>query len=376
MNQINYDAVVIGGGFFGCKISCYLKKYFNRILILEQESEPLQRASYCNQARVHNGYHYPRSLLTALRSRVNFPRFTSEYQDCIDNTFDKYYAIGKIFSKVNSVQFNLFCQRIGVPIEPATQSIKNLFNPNLVEQVFWTQEYAFNSVKLKEKVLEELEKNTIKIQFNSEVLQIQKHSQSTIKVKFRTGATESEITTKYLFNCTYSSINEILANSNLPTIPLKHEFTEMALVEVPEPLKHLGITLMCGPFFSIMPFPAKGLHTLSHVRYTPHCYWQDTETSTQKTRKMFAQFARKTNYSYMIRDAARYMPILQDCQYTDSLWEVKTVLPQSEIDDSRPILFKRNPEINNLVSILGGKIDNVYDLPPELELLIQEKPSN
>ena len=26
---------------------------------------------------------------------------------------------------------------------------------------------------------------------------------------------------------------------------------------------------MCGPFFSAMPFPARGLHTLSHVRYTP-----------------------------------------------------------------------------------------------------------
>lgn len=150
------------------------------------------------------------------------------------------------------------------------------------------------------------------------------------------------VTAKYVFNCTYSALNTILSASHLPTIPLKHELTEMALVEVPPPLKHLGITVMCGPFFSIMPFPLRNLHTLSHVRYTPHCYWQDTEDSASDTKEVFRQAARKTNYPHMIRDAARYIPILKDCQHIDSLWEVKTVLPQSEVDDSRPILFKRN----------------------------------
>ena len=47
-----YDAVIIGGGFFGCKIASFLKKYFNKILILEKENDLLLRASYFNQARV------------------------------------------------------------------------------------------------------------------------------------------------------------------------------------------------------------------------------------------------------------------------------------------------------------------------------------
>ena len=51
-----------------------------------------------------------------------------------------------------------------------------------------------------------------------------------------------------------------------------------------------------------------------------------------------------------------------NCQYVDSLWEVKTVLPASEIDDSRPILFKTNFCIPNYHCIMGGKIDNVYDV--------------
>jgi hypothetical protein len=64
----------------------------------------------------------------------------------------------------------------------------------------------------------------------------------------------------------------------------------------------------------------------------------------------------------MRRDAARYVPDLRDCSYVRSLWEVKTILPQSGANDSRPILFKRDPSAPNLISLLGGKIDNIFDL--------------
>lgn len=71
----------------------------------------------------------------------------------------------------------------------------------------------------------------------------------------------------------------------------------------------------------------------------------------------------------MRRDAARYMPAAGECQYKDSLWEVKTILPSSEIDDSRPILFKPNYHYKNYHCIMGGKIDNVYDVIAAIKLL-------
>jgi hypothetical protein len=72
----------------------------------------------------------------------------------------------------------------------------------------------------------------------------------------------------------------------------------------------------------------------------------------------------------MSRDARRYLPCLADAPYLGSLWEVKTVLPQCEGNDARPILFKRHLEPAGLVSVMGGKIDNVYDLPREVEALL------
>lgn len=368
-----YDAIVIGGGFFGCKLSLYLKQYLRRILIVEKEIDLLQRASYVNQARVHNGYHYPRSILTGLRSKVNFPKFINEYQDCVDSSFDKYYAIGKILSKVTANQFKLFCQRIDVPVEPAPQTVKKLFNYTIIEEVFRTQEYAFDAVKLKNRVSNELEAASIEIQLNSQVVRVKELDNLGMEVFIKSENNCNSVTAKYVFNCTYSGINQVLRASDLPIIPLKHELAEMALVAVPEPLKHLGITVMCGPFFSIMPFPSRELHTLSHVRYTPHCYWQDTEDFCVDFGISPSKIPRKTNYLQMVRDAARYMPILEECLHVDSIWEVKTVLPQSEVDDSRPILFKKDQGIKNLTCILGGKIDNVYDIPDELQFLTSKE---
>jgi hypothetical protein len=164
-------------------------------------------------------------------------------------------------------------------------------------------------------------------------------------------------------------MNQILAASHLPIIPLKYELAEMALVEVPPSFEKVGMTMMCGPFFSMMPFPARRLHTLSHVRYTPHCSWQDLNQQTMDTDEYFKKTPRKTNYPQMIKDAMRYVPSLKECRYVDSLWEIKTLLPLSETDDSRPILFKKDHGLQNLTCVMGGKIDNIYDVLSEVEFL-------
>src|SRR5262245_6474321 len=102
--QETYDVVVIGGGFFGCMIAVHLRRHHARVALLERGGRLLGRASYNNQARAHNCYHYPRSVLTAYRSRINFPRFVAQFGDCIDSDFEKYYAIARMFSKVTSPQ--------------------------------------------------------------------------------------------------------------------------------------------------------------------------------------------------------------------------------------------------------------------------------
>jgi hypothetical protein len=68
----------------------------------------------------------------------------------------------------------------------------------------------------------------------------------------------------------------------------------------------------------------------------------------------------------MQRDAERFLPFMRDAVYGSSLWETKTVLPRSAGDDSRPILVRQHDDAPGLVSVLGAKIDSVYDVEDEL----------
>src|SRR5215468_5245320 len=99
-----FDVLVVGGGFYGARLALMLRARGQRVLLVEREPMLLGRASLRNQARVHNGYHYPRSILTSLRSRMNYARFLEEYAECVDRSFPHYYAIGRGMSKITASQ--------------------------------------------------------------------------------------------------------------------------------------------------------------------------------------------------------------------------------------------------------------------------------
>lgn len=366
----SYDVIIIGGGFFGMYIAEYFAKHGKSVLLCEKESDYMQRASFVNQARVHNGYHYPRSILTALRSRVSFPRFCNEFKDCIDNSFEKYYMIGKLLSKVTAKQFEIFCHRIGATCEPAPNKITRLVNTDLIEAVFKTVEYAFDSSKLKNIMQQRLDSVGVNTSFGTTVKRINRN-QCELAVEIQVENQEPEaVHAQHVFNCTYSMINYTLTESGLTQIPLKHEMAEICLVEVPDELKDKGITVMCGPFFSVMPFPPLSLHSFSHVRYTPHYEWYDEpDKPYMNAHQHFRHVEKKSAWKSMQLDAQRYLPILSQCDYRKSIWEVKTVLPRSEMDDSRPILFKPNYSLEGFHCVMGGKIDNIYDAIDEIEKL-------
>lgn len=362
------DAVIIGGGFYGAAIAIYLAKQrgLKRIVLVERESALLTRASYNNQARAHNGYHYPRSFTTAYRSRVNLPRFVRDWPEAVKQDFTKLYAIARRNSKVTAKQFVRFCKEIGAKIEPADQSLRQLFEPRLIEEVFLVEEYAFDSSQLASWAESELRECGVEVRFETRVTAISQGANALLKVVMREKyGSETEVISRYVFNCTYSGLNQFVGDFPGTRTNLKQEITEMALMQAPTALGNLGITVMDGPFFSMMPFPARELHTLSHVRYTPHLHWND-EQGVDPYQKL-EKYERETRVDRMVRDVGRYMPAIADAKYVESLFEVKTVLVKNEGDDGRPILFEKHPELQGCYSVLGGKIDNIYDVLEKLD---------
>ena len=366
------SACIIGGGFYGVIIALYLKriKRIKNIDIFDKEADLLSRASFVNQARVHNGYHYPRSFTTAYRSRENFHSFCCDWSSCIKSDFRKYYAIARHNSKVNSSQFKRFCNQINAPLEKAEHEISRLFNPSLIESVYKVEEYAFDAIKLRNWAHQELSVSRVKCHFKHLITNTSEGEEKNIQVSIldNTGAIKKK-DYSIVFNCTYSGLSQIDSNLGNSDLNLKHEIAELALIEVPSDLKKIGVTVMDGPFFSTMPFPSQGLHSLSHVRYTPHSFWLDEYGLSPY--EVLEKCNLDTRVDRMIRDASRYLPILSKSIYRKSLFEVKTTLEKNESDDGRPILFSESNQTPGLYSVLGAKIDNIYDIVESINKLPQ-----
>lgn len=357
MSAARYDAAVVGAGLYGSLVALHLAdRRGARVVLLEKDGDILRRASYGNQARVHNGYHYPRSLRTGLRSHVNYARFVDEYRDCIVDEFAQYYAIARKNSRVNANQFERFCRRVEAPLRPAPERVTRWFDASLIERVYRVEECAFDATALRTRIRRRLHDSTVELRLDTEAVSVAADGSESTEVTYRRDGAVSRLRAARVYNCTYSRLNELLRASGLAPVPVKHEVAEIALVRVPEELEEAGVTVMCGPFFSVMPFPAEGLHSLSHVRYTPHFAWfagngRPPEPSAAgkgggDPYRVLEAYEKPSRFEHMRRDAARYLPALADCRHVDS----------------RPILLRRHEEAPGVTTVLGSKIDNVFDV--------------
>ena len=351
------DVVIIGGGFFGCCLALFLRSVFDRVIVIEQAPELLTRASRVNQARVHSGYHYPRSFVTALRSRELSARFARHFGDAVLDDFRMLYAIARRRSKVSTARFVRMFRDMGAPITPATPSDAALFDPDLIEGVFDCPEFAFDWMVLRDHLARRLERHGVELRRGVSALRVVPHG-GRAAVELATGGS---IAADFVFNVTYAGLNRVAVASGFAPLPLKYELAEVALVEPPAELAGKAVTVMDGPFFSLMPYPAAGLYSLTHVRYTPHMSWIDRPGSPDAD-AVAATLPRESRALHMIRDTQRYLPCAAGLVQRDALFEVKTILTSNERDDGRPILLHRHAAQPWFASIMGGKIDNIYDL--------------
>lgn len=367
---MKYDKIIIGAGLYGLYSALFCAKRGEHILVLECDSAAFGRATYINQARVHQGYHYPRSLSTALKSAGYFERFNKDYAFCINREFEKVYATSSEYSWSDGEQFFKFCRAANIPCEPLKS--EKFFKTGMCDGAFLTREYTYDAQILKNYFLTQLEKySAVKIQYGINIMSIERLSD----VYELTLADGDKLQTPYLLNATYASQNQILDMIGYEKFKIKYELCEIILCDVNDKLKNYGFTVMDGPFFSIMPFGKTGMHSLTSVTFTPH------DTSYEPTPTFACQQASngyctpkrlgncnlcmakpKTAFPYMANLARKYLLEEYGFTYKDSLFSMKPILMSSEIDDSRPTVVRVYSQNPTFVGVLSGKINTVYDL--------------
>lgn len=371
------DRIIIGAGLYGlyAALTCAKKGY--SVIVLEQEKEPFARATYINQARVHMGYHYPRSMATAMKSAGYFRRFNEDFNFAIHTQFEQIYATSGCFSWTDAREFRRFCKSAGIPCKEIP--IEQYFNDGACDGAFLTTEYTYDAHILRDYLLAELKMYpNVSLRFEQNIRRIIKESDRFSLYVSGPEAPEQvvRLESDFVLNASYASVNQVLnqvEGMEAELFGLKYELCEIILVCAGDNLKDTGITVMDGPFFSIMPFGKTGYHSLTSVTFTPHktCYGavpefpcnQEGHCSSRKLGNCNTCPGKpESAWDYMSALAHKYIKEEYGFHYEKSLFSMKPILKASEIDDSRPTVIKYASQNPTFVSVLSGKINTIYDM--------------
>ena len=365
---MTYDKIIIGAGVYGLYAAWKSAEKGEKVVVLEADDEQFRRATFVNQARVHMGYHYPRSLSTAIKSKGYFERFVNDFKGCINGEFEQIYATSAAFSWTNAAEFRRFCSAAGIRCDDVAPT--RFFNDGMCDGAFVTTEYTFDAKIMRDILLSRI------ADFDSVII-LCSHAVTDIKqngaVYTVTAAGES-FEAPYVLSAVYAGVNQLLALAGFEPFSIKYELCEIILCSVSNELKNLGLTVMDGPFFSIMPFGKTGLHSLTSVTFTPHETSYDSlpqlgcmkncQSCTSKRLGScdLCPAHPQSAWPYMEKLARKYMRPEYDFSYLRSHFAIKPILRASEIDDSRPTLVRKMSDSPTFVTVLSGKINTIYDL--------------
>jgi hypothetical protein len=370
MNRVAFDRVVIGGGLFGSFASLILARQGYSVCLIDQGHRLLDRASYVNQARLHTGLHYPRSLVTARETALYYQKFRSLYPSAVRD-FRQIYAVSRYSSKTSSQDFIAFIARLGIDVKEVSPSL--YFHESSVSSAFEVEEPTFDAAQLRNIFTEE-----IKVSPNITVLLGTKViggsiNQDQSEVFLHDGR---RLQTSGLVISAYAGINGLRKAFGLELLPLSFEIADVHIGRVPKRMRNLGFTVMDGPFWSLMPFGHTEFSSLTSVGLTPidkshgiplfSCQTQrDDCSSVALANCSNCNYRPMSNLDHILQQVSLHLKGFHDFTLTDRLTTVKAILTSSEVDDSRPSLIQKEKNAS-VWTIFSGKVTTLLDIEKAL----------
>ena len=318
---------VIGGGIFGCTAAIYAARAGHEVVLYEQASSLLSGASFGNQHRLHEGYHYPRSPETARECREGNILFREEYGKAVIDGGKHYYAIANNGSKVTPDEYLRFCQSLDLPYKHA--SVGQYMNPEAVELVVEVEEGRISHSELLGLVEKKLNESHVVVKTNTPFSADMSRNYDRVIV------------------AAYANTNACLAG--LPRYDrnrlaqFQFEVVEKPVVIMPVSFQSTGIVIMDGEFGCVDPLGSSRFHLLGHVK---HAIWHRNIGLTAEVpyplipymdRGICTELAR-SNVAEFIEAGAEHIPALEEAEYVGSLFTVRAVLPGTDATDERPPL--------------------------------------
>lgn len=351
--EIFPNVAVVGGGIFGCTAAWMLSKNGFSVELFEQHNAIIREASNINQYRLHRGYHYPRSIETALSSKASEQNFLDVYgKSILDHNITHEYRIASEGSLVTAEQYKEFLDEVGLEYETVFD-----YTPGCDLSID-VNEKLFNSAELRRMCYDYLDGYGVEINIFTEVKK------------------EDLVEFDYTVIATYAGINQLLDDDDQRDY--QFELCEKPIVELPDKYKNKSIVIMDGPFMCIDPYQDTKYHVMGNVVHAIH----HTNVGKQPDpiwREKFQHLLNKgcvkspsiTNIDKFIESGKKYLLDIEKLKHIGSMYTYRVVLPNRDHDDARPTEVEK---INDETSVLfSGKIGTCVTAAKELVTSLKRK---
>jgi glycine/D-amino acid oxidase-like deaminating enzyme len=361
------QVAVVGGGVFGCVSALALAEHGCRVTLFERRRDILFGATYNNHNRVHLGFHYPRALATAQQSAVGYGRFVQDFAPAIRTGFPNRYFIADHGSQTTPEAYLAALDRVGLSYQLLDASDPETPVRSVALGVL-TRESIYDAATLRAILRSRLrDSRDVKLATNCGIESIEAQPGGGFHVRLAEGWRNADA----VVNCTYAEINGLTRQLGHPVPAHQFEYTAVPIFEADFPPQ--GITIMDGPFMSVMPFGFSDRMLLYHVRHgvtatavtpTMPAAWRDPgEAPFDATRA-------EDRFRAMCDDSAHFIPGLAKARLAGWLHGPRMVLANHDDDDARPSLVQDYG--GGYITVFAGKVDHCLDTADEVVTRVAE----
>jgi hypothetical protein len=344
---------VIGAGIFGCTTAIALSYVGYEVVLLERLPNIIMGITRNNTNRVHQGFHYPRDLNTAAVCRDNFKRFINICPEAILNGFPNIYCIAAKDSLTSADEYLRFCDSLDlsysrIDFSTYATEIRECILGLLCIEAVCDADILRGLITATVR-----QRDNIRVACNTDIVAIERKSTG----YELTTQTKSKLSFDVVINCSYSDINRLTIQLGHKVSEQQFEYTVVPIIDIGLPPQ--GITIMDGPFMTLLPYGKTGKFTLYHVRHSVIA----TEISTTVKREWlcpekspFASLDKQAFFKQMCTACSTFVPALAEAKLSGFLKGPRMVLANHEKDDARPSILQDYGE--GYFTVFSGKIDH------------------